>query len=187
MPQDAFFGRYRGQVVDNQDPLKRGRLRVSVPDVLQDLTSTWALPSMPVTGSQMGIWALPPVGAAIWVEFEQGDAGYAVWTGGWWANDSDVPTQAHAEDPDRGNILLQTSGGTYVLLSDTAGDPGGIHLSVNGGCSIVITDAEIQLKARSGASIVLNDSGITLDNGTSASIALQGPSVNVNNDALTVT
>lgn len=184
---DTFFGRYRGSVVDNQDPLNLGRLRVNVPDVLQQLESTWALPSMAITGSGMGIWALPSVGANIWVEFEQGDVGYAVWTGGWWANDSDVPTAARADDPSQGTILVQTHGGTRLLLSDAVGSTGGVQLIVVNGCSIVITDSEIKLVARSGASIVINDSGIILDSGTSAKITLQGPSVSVNDGALTVT
>jgi uncharacterized protein involved in type VI secretion and phage assembly len=184
---DGFPGLYRAKVMDNADPLFLGRLQVDVPDVLGAQTSTWAMPDMAVAGSKMGIWALPPVGADVWVEFEQGDVGYAVWRGGFWTDQNDVPTEAHANDPSQGAILLQTVGGTFVVLSDAAGSSGGIRLSVANGSSISITDTEIRLKARSGASIVLDDSGISLDNGQGATISLQGPTVNVNNDALSVT
>ena len=32
--QRDYFGKYRGQVVNNADPLKKGRLQITVPQVL---------------------------------------------------------------------------------------------------------------------------------------------------------
>ena len=37
-----FFGKYRGVVVDNQDPEMIGRVLAQVPDVLGEATSSWA-------------------------------------------------------------------------------------------------------------------------------------------------
>jgi hypothetical protein len=34
-----FFGKYRGVVIDNLDPMLHGRVRASVPDVLGDVSS----------------------------------------------------------------------------------------------------------------------------------------------------
>ena len=81
---DRFYGKYRGTVVDNNDPLQLARLQVQVPDVLGALTTSWALPCLPVAGNEMGVFALPPVGANVWVEFEQGDPDFPIWTGGFW-------------------------------------------------------------------------------------------------------
>ena len=34
MPEEKYYGKYRGLVLNNIDPLQKGRLLVQVPDVL---------------------------------------------------------------------------------------------------------------------------------------------------------
>ena len=41
------YGKFRGFVTNNKDPEKRGRLRISIPSVLADQESDWALPCFP--------------------------------------------------------------------------------------------------------------------------------------------
>ena len=72
-----FYGKYRGMVMDNVDHMQIGRLLVQVPDVGGLATSSWAMPCFPHTGLQMGFWALPQVGAGVWVEYEQGDPDFS--------------------------------------------------------------------------------------------------------------
>jgi hypothetical protein len=80
-----FFGKYRGTVTENVDPLQQGRLMVSVADVFGMLPSTWALPCVPFTGPKMGTaFVPPPIGASVWVEFEQGDPQMPIWVGCFW-------------------------------------------------------------------------------------------------------
>ena len=56
----------------NADPLKLGRLQLGSV-VLADTTTDWALPARPFTGAaDIGLLALPEVGAAVWVEIEEG-------------------------------------------------------------------------------------------------------------------
>lgn len=165
-----YFGKYRGTVVDNVDPLQMGRLRVLVPDVLQSVPSTWAMPCVPVAGIQSGVWVLPVVGAGVWVEFEQGDPGYPIWTGCWWGSAAEPPALALLAPPASPSIVLQTSGQNTVMLSDAPGPAGGILL-----------------KTKTGAMIAINDVGITISNGKGASIVLTGPTVTVNQGALAVT
>ena len=43
-----FFGKYRGLVTDNQDPLSLGRIRAKVPELLGDVETGWALPALVV-------------------------------------------------------------------------------------------------------------------------------------------
>ena len=46
-----FYGKYRGIVVDNQDPSKLGRLKLRVPSVLgKDVVTGWATPCVPYGG-----------------------------------------------------------------------------------------------------------------------------------------
>lgn len=77
-----FFGKYRGKVENNIDPMMMGRVQVSVPAVLGDGGLSWAMPCAPYAGSGVGFFAIPPTGANVWVEFEGGDPDYPIWSGG---------------------------------------------------------------------------------------------------------
>jgi uncharacterized protein involved in type VI secretion and phage assembly len=171
MPQQGkkFYGKYRASVLINVDPMMQGRLVLRIPDVLgDDVPSTWALPCFPVVGRQMGMYAIPPINAGVWVEFEQGDADKPVWTGGWWGSPAEVPPLAVAAPPGMQNILLQTTGQNSVLITDTPGPTGGIMLKTKK------------------AAIIVNDTGIYLVNGSGATITMIGNIVAVNQTALTV-
>ena len=113
---------------------------------------------------------MPPIGAGVWVEFEQGDLDYPIWTGCWWGSAAEVPPLAFAGLPAAPNIVLQTTGQNSMVVSDLPGPTGGI-----------------MLKSATGAMIIVNDTGIYIENGKGASIRLVGPSVDINNAALTIT
>ena len=167
-----FLGLYRGTVTQNVDPLMRGRLMVIVPDVLGPVPSSWAEPCAPLagpTGPPMGVYMVPPIGAGVWVEFEQGDPTHPVWVGCRFGAQSDVPTLAHAGLPISPNIVLQTAGQNSLVISDLPGPTGGI-----------------MLKSATGATLIVNDTGIYIQNGKGASIVMTGPTVNINTGALTV-
>jgi uncharacterized protein involved in type VI secretion and phage assembly len=164
-----YFGKYRGTVVNNIDPMQMGRLIVEVPDVLGLIPSTWAMPCFPVTGKQMGVWVLPLIGSGVWVEFEQGDPDYPIWTGCFPGSTADLPALALAGNPTSPSIVLQTSLQNTLMISDLPGPTGGILL-----------------KTTSGAMISINDVGITISNGKGAIIAMNGPTVNINAGALTI-
>ena len=90
-PTQRFYGKYRGTVLNNVDPLQIGRIQVIVPDVSTILPSSWAMPCAPVAGIQTGVFAVPPIGAGVWVEFEQGDPDYPIWAGCFWGSAAEVP------------------------------------------------------------------------------------------------
>ena len=163
----TFYGKYRGVVTDIKDPLMIGRVRAKVPDVMGDQESGWAMPSVPSGGSNMGFFALPDVGAGVWIEFEQGDPDYPIWSGCWFGSPAEVPPVLLP--PLYKKVLLKTKGGNSILLDDTPGTGG------------------ITLETSSGQKIVLSATGIEIDNGQGASIKLTGPQVAVNDGALEVT
>ncbi len=76
----GWFGKYRGVTVDNQDPMGHGRILVSVPQVLGNVTS-WAVPCVPCTVFHSRDPFVPEVGQSVWVEFEGGDVGHPIWSG----------------------------------------------------------------------------------------------------------
>ncbi len=165
-----YFGKYRGMVVNNVDPLQIGRLLVQVPDVLGPIPSSWAMPCLPFTGKQMGMWCLPQIGTGLWVEFEQGDPDHPIWSGCWYGIAAEVPALALAAPPGVPNVVLQTTAQNTLMLSDLPGPTGGILL-----------------KTTTGAFISVNDLGITISNGKGAIITMLGPTVDINMTALTIT
>ena len=168
-----YYGKYRGTVINNVDPLQIGRIQVMVPDVTNLIPSSWAMPCVPIAGKQEGAFFVPQIGAGVWVEFEQGDPDYPIWVGGFWGVAAEVPALALVPPapPPGQNIVLQTTLQSTLLLSDAPPTP------LTGG---------IILKSATGAMIVVNDSGIYIQNGKGASIFMVGPSVTVNNGALVI-
>jgi uncharacterized protein involved in type VI secretion and phage assembly len=164
-----YYGKYRGTVLNNIDPLQIGRIQAIVPDVSALLPTSWALPCVPIAGKQMGTFMVPQVGAGVWIEFEQGDPDYPIWTGGFWGIVAEVPTLALAGIPASPNIVLQTTAQNAIVISDLPGPTGGI-----------------MLKSTTGATIIVNDTGIYIQNGKGASLIMTGPTVTINNGALTV-
>ena len=66
-----YYGKYRGVVVNNVDPLRIGRIMAKVPDITDEMP--WALPCFPIGGINMGFFSIPPIGSNVWIEFEKGD------------------------------------------------------------------------------------------------------------------
>ena len=48
------YGKFRGVVIGNIDPMQMGRIQVQVPDVLGLGVSSWAMPCVPFAGQQSG-------------------------------------------------------------------------------------------------------------------------------------
>jgi hypothetical protein len=78
---NRYYGKYRATVINNLDPENRGRIQAMVPDVLGLTPSTWALPCLPVAGKGSSTFPVPELGAGVWMEFEQGNPDYPIWTG----------------------------------------------------------------------------------------------------------
>jgi len=166
---EKYYGKYRGLVLNNLDPMQKARLLVQLPDVLGVSTSSWAMPCVPFAGVQAGVYVLPAVGAGVWIEFEGGDPDYPIWTGGFWSTAAEVPALALAGLPASPSIVLQTLGQNTISISDVPGVGG------------------IMLKSAAGAMILGNEIGNTISNGQGATIVMAGPTVTVNNGALVVT
>jgi uncharacterized protein involved in type VI secretion and phage assembly len=164
-----YYGKYRGTVLNNIDPMQMGRLQVQVPDVAGLIPTSWALPCFPAGGKQMGVYMLPQIGAGVWVEFEQGDPDYPIWSGCWYGSVAEVPVLGLMGIPVSPNMVIQTAAQNAIVLSDVPGPTGGI-----------------MLKSTTGAMLIVNDTGIFIQNGKGAMITLVGPTVMINNGALTI-
>ncbi len=171
MSNGRYLGKFRGTVLNNVDPMLKGRLQLMVPDVTGLLPSTWAEACVPLTGpSPMGTYFVPPIGSGVWVEFEQGDVNHPIWTGCRWGSPADIPPLAHLGLPTSPNIVMQSFAQHSISISDLPGPTGGV-----------------MLKSATGASIIVNDTGIYIQNGRGASITLTGPTTTINAGALAIT
>lgn len=159
-----FYGKHRGIVANNIDPQQLGRLQIEVPTVLGDSRLSWAMPCVPYAGPGVGFFFIPPVGARIWVEFENGDPDFPIWVGGFWDQSSDIP----ASTPIAEIKIIKTDTAT-LTLDDTPGAGG------------------VTLETTAGMKILINAQGIEIDTGQGATVKLQGPKTSINGAALEVT
>lgn len=182
MSQQLFFGKYRGTVVNNLDPLHQGRVQVSVPAVLGDGQLSWALPCVPYAGPGVGFYAIPPRGANIWVEFEGGSPNYPIWSGCFWGA-GELPAAAATPD----TKLLKTAALT-LTLNDLPG--GGLTLQAGPPAipvPITVTMGNQGLQvSTAGANLTVSAQTVELSLGA-AKVTLTPASVSINNGALEVT
>lgn len=161
---NPFFGKYRGKVVANVDPLGMGRVQVSVPSVLGDGRLSWAMPCSPYAGNMVGFFAMPPIGANVWVEFEAGDTDFPILAGCFWG-EGEAPALL-------ADIKIWKTDGVSLTLSDL---PGGGGFTLEVGPPAVSQPVKLAMTA----------SGIELSFGIST-VKLTASSVSVNNGALEV-
>lgn len=195
--QQKYYGKYRGSVEDNADPKKLGRLKLRIPSVLGTTSSDWALPCLPFGGlADQGLFSVPEAGAAVWVEFEEGDLRQPIWTGTFWQNEGDTPEEAALDEPT--TRLLKTPGGHLLQFDDKSGEEqillhhaGGAELGIDKNGSIAITDAggatvtldaeagEITIEDANGNTLTMTSSGTTIEdaNGNKVEMAASGITV----------
>lgn len=168
--RQGFYGKYRGTVVNNVDPLQIGRIQAIVPDVGSLVPSTWAMPCVPVAGVNMGMFAVPMIGSGVWIEFERGDPDHPIWVGCYWGLAAEVPLMSRTVPPAVPGITLQTALKNGIVISDTPGPTGGILM-----------------QTATGATLSISDVGIVIANGKGAAITMFGPVTDINATALTIT
>jgi hypothetical protein len=169
MSDKRYFGKYRGTVLNNIDPMMMGRIQAIVPDVTSLIPSSWCMPCFPVAGIQNGVFTVPIIGSAVWIEFEQGDPDYPIWTGCFYGSAAEVPAAALIVPPGVPGITLQTPLQNSLTISDVPGPTGGILI-----------------KTTTGAMVSVSDTGIIISNGKGAIINMVGPSTDINASALTI-
>jgi uncharacterized protein involved in type VI secretion and phage assembly len=155
--EGRFYGKYRGRVIDNKDPDGLGRLKATVPRLLGAEETGWALPAFAYGGAaEQGLFAVPDVGAGVWIEFESGHLSYPVWSGTWYTKGA-IPESAKP-----GKKVLKTKSGHKLVLDD---DKGTLELTDSNGNSIVMDSSGIEISDANGNSIKLSASGVSVNNG----------------------
>lgn len=151
-----FYGKYSGEVMDNEDPFDRGRLEVSVPSLLRS-EKFWAMPCLPFGGKEMGLFMVPEIGTGVWVEFEGGDLNHPIWTGCYWRDD-ESPKDKKSNKPDV--RLIKSKTGLTISLDDaeeilTIRDKDDTN-------TIIIDVTKGQIKIKAGVSVVVEAPSVKL-------------------------
>jgi uncharacterized protein involved in type VI secretion and phage assembly len=194
--EDSVRGLWRAFVVNTVDPENRGRIQVRLPQfhgapptaaspipqstgdvtrgrlpggrqTVPDIHCPWAEPAFPFGGSiNQGTVAIPPVGASVWVGFDQGYLGKPVYLGAWYGL-GELPAEVTVL-PDPSLIkLVKTPGGHVVALDDTL--PGTVRITH------LNTTMEVLLDGTGGVTIRTNPTNkITIDLAGNVSIEATG-------------
>lgn len=160
-----FYGKYRGIVIDNNDPENLGRLKVMVPSVLgNDVVTGWAIPCLPYGGAaDQGFFFIPEVNAGVWVEFEAGDLEYPIWVGTFWSKPggaTELPKPADSQSPPTSKII-KTKKGHTIELADKDGDEGIKLLHSKGAIIEFSSNGDIKIETN-GKNIIVEGANIKL-------------------------
>jgi uncharacterized protein involved in type VI secretion and phage assembly len=208
--EHRFYGKYRGIVVDNQDPAKLGRLKVKVPSVLgSDVVTGWATPCVPYGGAaDQGILFIPEVGAGVWAEFEEGDLEFPIWAGTFWSqpnSESELPKpnqssdgseESNVQDPPTSKIIKTAKG--HTLQFEDADDSEMIlvregsqgHFLTMDKNGITLTDANANTIQFTSKGINVNDANKNTIQMTSSGIQIKdltGNTIDMSSGAFTIT
>jgi uncharacterized protein involved in type VI secretion and phage assembly len=129
------------------------------------------MPCLPFTGEDMGTYVLPETGTGVWVEFEAGDPSYAIWTGGYWADDQ-LPTSESGASATPTRRAIKSEKGLMITFDDdseklTISDKDGTNIMtfevqsgkvrVEAGMKVVIEAPQIELVENSTHPLVFGD------------------------------
>lgn len=178
--QERRYGMHRAFVSDNQDPEKRGRLKLKISSVLGDEESDWALPCFPFGGTpEATFFMVPETGAQVWAEFEEGDLQRPIWVGTFPQQSSDVPQEAAKSPPT--TRMLRTPGGHLLQFDDKSGEEQ-IHLHhVKNGDMVIDKDGGITITDAKGATVKLdaNAGKVQVEDANGNVLTLDSSGVNV--------
>jgi hypothetical protein len=192
-----YFGKYRGFVVDNDDPKHIGRLRLRVPSVLgKSVVTGWALPCVPYGGrAGQGMLFVPEPDAGVWVEFEEGDLEFPIWVGTFWSapdGHSEVPVpngpdgkpSKDVQAPPTRKILKTRKGHTLQFEDADHQEAILLHDAVHGHVFLLDKDGiTITDGANPGNRIVLANGGLTIQDGNGNKIVTTSAGIQLGDGA----
>jgi hypothetical protein len=195
-----YYGTYRGIVLDPEDPLDLGRVRVMVPRVgwvdAESTPAIWARCSSMGGGSALK-W-VPDKGASVWVRFESGRLEHPLYGLGWGRKGrSDIKELAghrvrgfrtssghvfRIEDAENGGGILLArgngkgaQGGTYVQLADD----GTVVVASESGGVVHIGESVVSVVAPDGSTMSVGDDSAALVSKSGAYIGASGGNISI--------
>ncbi|TKJ38535.1 phage tail protein [candidate division LCP-89 bacterium B3_LCP] len=202
--QNKYYGKYRGFVVDNDDPEQLGRVRLLIPSVLGETETGWALPCLPFGGLEdQGFFAVPGVDAQVWVEFEEGNINAPIWVGVFWQNSGEIPSEG-ALNPPTTTVIKTSSGHTFHFDDEENAEKiclihkSGAELCIDENGTVVLKDAQknaltldadgttITLEDANGNTLSTSSTGMTLQDCNGNKIDMTTSGITIKAQEITV-
>jgi hypothetical protein len=186
-PERRYYGKYRGKVTDNIDPLALGRIKATVPAIVGGMA--WAMPATPFAGKRMGLGFVPPVGANVWVEYEGGDPDYPIWSGCFWGPGECPPDLVLMSSKGDTGVVLQLDG--FKLMVNQQAPNKGLVIEVspplaNGVLRIEASPDGVILKNGELVALTLGPDKLELVNNNQAKVTLTAQGMELSMGALSV-
>jgi hypothetical protein len=143
---------------------------------------------VPYAGFEEGLHAIPPIGANVWIEFENGNSDYPIWTGCYWeAGQIPLAPELSPEDPALMKVLKSL--GCTLSFDDTP-VKGGITLTTfdptvevpvllemnAAGLLISVGPALLSMNAEAGITLAVGETVLKI---TEANVFIEAPAVQV--------
>jgi phage protein D/phage baseplate assembly protein gpV len=159
--RERYFGVAVATVTDIDDPQKLARVKVMLPWLSEDVSTTWARLVAPGAGNEYGVIWMPQVGDEVLVAFEHGDIDYPIVLGGLW-NGKDVVPFDYGSDIDSGKVTycgFTSRTGHKVSFFESSSESK-IHLLTQGGAvSIILNDKDKELKVETTGKVIFDAQG----------------------------
>lgn len=120
------YKKYRGKVIDNDDPLQCSRVKVRVFGKYDELDANvipWAIPEINFLGSTKGSSIIPEIGTIVKVEFDQGDDKVPIYSMQEF-NQANLKEMDDYRTEDYPNMLMffETKAGDYFRINRYSGE-----------------------------------------------------------------
>lgn len=172
-----YYGVMQALVVDNEDPLGEGRVRLTYPWLNQSMETEWCRVCQLYAGNGYGSFFVPEKNDEVLVACVHGDLNEAIVLGGLY-NGKDKPASKREKPPGLDQKLIRTKAKHQVLLDDSPNDKK-IEIKSSAGHSVLLDDKQgrqkVQLHSTGGQSVALDDQGskLVIETGGGQSITLE--------------
>jgi uncharacterized protein involved in type VI secretion and phage assembly len=153
--------KYVGEVVDNNDPLKKGRIKVIVPYIFDGIKTEdlpWCEPNFPYGGSEnLGFFFVPEKGSNVIIEFIGGSKYKPIWTGTCYREyeGENIPPEEAIRNNYTHRKIIKTKTG-YILFDDKDKE---ITVYHDSGHYILMNEKVIEIANACGSHILIPEDG----------------------------
>lgn len=155
----SLTGKFRATVEDNNDPEKRGRLKLKIPSVFNQEVTDWVPGAFALGGiATEALMMIPANKSHVLVEFIEGDRSSPIWTATYFPQKGAAVAPPEEFDLQQGQLhLLRTRKGIMVRLEDDGESNQVIVIAHPGGGEARIDkDGIVTLKDQGGAGLTLD-------------------------------
>jgi hypothetical protein len=153
---------YVGEVRDNKDPEKIGKIKVRVINLLDGIKDSdlpWFYPIFPITE---GSWSVPSIGDFVECCFDRGDIYCGKYLGKA-INKDQIPSQAIQDYPNT-ILLYQTKNGSYCSINKLTGEykivnPVGAKITMSALGEVSIDAPIVSISHKAGALVTTDPTG----------------------------